>query len=292
MSSPRGLRQIVFLGVAFAMSLVILAGGASATPSPDQPNPQVFPPASKPYGKTYAEWGAEWWKWSMAIPYATNPIFDSDGSFCDVDQSGPAWFLAGSAGTTVTRSCTVPRGKAIFFPIIDILVDYPCPPEFGFEPPPGQSLEDFLTEVAVSLIDLVDVLAVEVDGVPLDDLFDYRGTSRLFTFTGDPSLTATFDPCITGSPQVGVSDGYFIMLAPLSAGDHTIHFQGAVTSFGFSLDVTYNLNVGGSSSLATAGAPVSRATGPVSNLKSLVKLPSAPSPARQKTWGELKILYR
>lgn len=37
-----------------------------------------------------------------------------------------------------------------------------------------------------------------------------------------------------------VSDGYYLMLAPLSAGQHTIHF--AVADF---LDVTYHVTVAG-----------------------------------------------
>jgi hypothetical protein len=40
----------------------------------------------------------------------------------------------------------------------------------------------------------------------------------------------------------GVTDGYWVILNPLSVGQHTIHFS-AQTNTGFSLDVTYNINV-------------------------------------------------
>jgi hypothetical protein len=86
-----------------------------------------------------------------------------------------------------------------------------------------------------------------VDGVTLQNPAAYRATSGLFTFTGDPSLTAVLDPCVTGSPQPGVSDGYWIMLAPLSAGTHTIHFRGVVTfadGSSFTTEVTDHLTVG------------------------------------------------
>ncbi len=154
------------------------------------------------------------------------------------------WFLAGTSGSAVTRSCTIPAGKSLLFPIINVENDYPCP-DPNFQPAPGQSLEDFLTEGAQYWIDHVTTLNVEVDGIPLQNLFGYRATSQLFTFTGDPSLTAAFDPCITGSPQPAVSDGYWIMLAPLSAGTHTIHFRGKEEfDWGsFEVDVTYNLTV-------------------------------------------------
>ena len=37
--------------------------------------------------------------------------------------------------------------------------------------------------------------------------------------------------------------GYYVLLLPLSAGQHTIHWAGAITFFPLSLDVTYNITV-------------------------------------------------
>jgi hypothetical protein len=107
-------------------------------------------------------------------------------------------------------------------------------------------LEEFLTEGARAIIDLVTQLEVVVDGQPLNDLFNYRATSRLFTFTADPSLVA-FDPCVTGTPQFGVTDGYWILMNPLPPGPHTIFFRGLVDFGGgstFEVQATYNLTVG------------------------------------------------
>ena len=88
----------------------------------------------------------------------------------------------------------------------------------------------------------MDSLEVEVDGVALQGLFGYRGTSGLLTFTGDPSWV-TLDSCITGSAQFGVSDGYWVMLAPLKPGAHTIHLLGGISAFGFEVNVIYSLTV-------------------------------------------------
>jgi hypothetical protein len=145
----------------------------------------------------------------------------------------------------VTRSCTVPAGKAIFFPVVNVINDFPCP-DPSFQPAPGQSLEDFLTEGANYYIDRVAELEIEVDGVLLRDPFRFRATSDLFTFTGDPSLTAVFDPCITGSPQEAVTDGYWIMVAPLAPGEHTLHFRGKIVfddGGAFESNATYALVV-------------------------------------------------
>jgi hypothetical protein len=62
-----------------------------------------------------------------------------------------------------------------------------------------------LAEGAKAVTDTTTELQVVVDGRSLNDLFDYRAVSPLFTFTADPSLIA-LDPCITGAEQDGVSD--------------------------------------------------------------------------------------
>jgi hypothetical protein len=55
-----------------------------------------------------------------------------------------------------------------------------------------------------------------------------------------------FDSCITGTPQYGVTGGYWILLRPLPSGQHTIFFR-AVIDFGggntFEVQVTYNLTI-------------------------------------------------
>ena len=224
------------------MAILSLAVASSAWADPgNRGKPRVLPPQSHPYGKSYGAWGAEWYKWVYSIPAAQNPISDTTGEFGDLHQSGPVWFLAGSFGTTVERTVTIPEGKGIFFPIFNYFNDYPCP-DTTFHPAPGQSLEDFLAAGAAALIDSASTLAVQVDGNELEHPFNYRAASHLVTFTADPSWV-TIDPCVTGSPQFGVSDGYWVMLAPLPTGEHTIHILATVDAWGFRLDVTYHITV-------------------------------------------------
>jgi hypothetical protein len=82
-------------------------------------------------------------------------------------------------------------------------------------------------------------LFAEVDGVKLRNLDAYLAISHLFTFTADPALAATYDPCITGSPQPGVALGYWLLLTPLTPGMHTLHFG----SEGWGQDITYQITV-------------------------------------------------
>ena len=247
-----------------------LAGtGSTAVVTPIDVAP--LPSQSNPYGASYATWGARWWQWAVSSPVGANPIQDEDGSFCDVGQSGPVWFLAGNFGGTTVRSCDVPVGKSIFFPIVNFYVNYPCPPEFGFEPAPGQSLEEFLQGFVDPFLDEATNLSLEVDGVSIGNVSDFRATSELFLLSFDPSWSS-LDPCVTGTPQPSIADGYWIMLPALPVGAHTIHFHGELPSFGFALDVTYNLTVfsrGGRGGIS-----------------------SGPGDVESAPWGVVKRLYR
>src|ERR1051325_2671947 len=104
----------VFLAVLFVSSVTASAQGFVAQPE------------SLPGGLSYQQWSARWWSWAYSIPLSMNPIFDTTGIDCALNQSGPVWFLAGTNGFSATRNCVVPAGKMIFFPIINLLNDYPC----------------------------------------------------------------------------------------------------------------------------------------------------------------------
>ena len=64
----------------------------------------------------------------------------------------------------------------------------------------------------------------------------FRATSAVFNFKGDPSLAA-FDPCVTGSLQPGVSDGYWVMLNPLTPGTHDLRFHEGTAQVIYTLKV-------------------------------------------------------
>jgi hypothetical protein len=56
--------------------------------------------------------------WGLKEPADTNPILDDTGADCRRNQHGNIWFLAGTFyGPPVERTCKIPAGKALFFPI-------------------------------------------------------------------------------------------------------------------------------------------------------------------------------
>ncbi len=245
----RTTRSLIVATVCGLVALAVMLPVNAALAQPNaalNANRHIYQPNFKPFGMTYGEWGAAWWQWAMSIPDKVNPILDPDGSQCAVAQQGPVWFLAGSGGTLpspVVRKCTIPAGKAIFIPIVNIFNDYPCP-DPAFQPAVGQSIESFLAEGAKKIIDAVDLLEADLDDEPVTDLDKYRGASRMVQFTGAANLNQVFDACITGSPQLGVSDGFWLMVKPFSvAREHTLRIKGGISTFPFVTEVTYHLTI-------------------------------------------------
>ena len=65
-----------------------------------------------------------------------------------------------------------------------------------------------------------------MDGAVLRMFVHTGQTLAPSNFTADKSLVGGGDPCITGTSQPGVSDGYWIMLTPLSPGTTSIDSAG------------------------------------------------------------------
>jgi hypothetical protein len=73
---------------------------------------------------------ADWWQWALSIPEAVHPLAfvgAESADYCAVGQHSGVWFLGGVIAATpvdpiegtVTRTCVVPQGAAIFFPVIN-----------------------------------------------------------------------------------------------------------------------------------------------------------------------------
>lgn len=189
------------------------------------------------HGETFAELTERWWQWLESIPYGVGPSADPSGANCGINQEGSVWFLAAPVGGTFNRACTVPAGKAILSPLFVVIDDYPCPdPTFG--PAPGQSLEGFLQADITQFVD--DPHASTTATLDSTPLHVRHVKTSLFAFTAAAS-NVQGDSCITGSPQLGVSDGYFVFIDPLPPGQHILHLRSVV--FGSLTDVTITLTV-------------------------------------------------
>ena len=221
------------LVLALALAVVLVGLGVSAAAAA---TPGVFPPQSHPFGSTYGEWQARWNQWADSLPIPDNPGLDETGEKCANGQTGHVWFTSfvTHPGTTV-RACTIPSGTAL----VVLVAANECS---TVEPPPFfGSNEAELRACATGGYDAVwgdSVLALTVDGVSVDDLLGYRSITPMFDFTL-PEDNVFGLPAGTGS---GVSDGVFVVLAPLSVGAHTIaiHIESPILG---TVDEIYNITV-------------------------------------------------
>ena len=210
----------------------------------------------RPHGvvaeKTLGEWSALWWKWAFAFPVNDNPLLDTSGAKSRFGDVGEVFFLAGLFGVpssgSVTRTATVPRGKFIFFPLVNFEND-----NVGVSP--RQTIDILISQID-GAIPGITALHASIDGQPVGDLFSHREASPVFAYT--LQLTDNLQqvvnhittPDAAGTVFPAVADGFYLMLRPLSPGTHVLKFGG--TSFGITLDVTYNLTV----TTAQSPAPV------------------------------------
>jgi hypothetical protein len=196
----------------------VLAGAAfAATPTS---HATVVPPTEKIAGHTQADWSRSWWQWAASFDDADSPIADKTGLHCQLKQSGPVWFLAGTYGTKRTiRSCTVPAGKYLFFPLINYV---------SFPTYQGSTSCDHTLAHAKQLTDDVSSLILELDGKRTAHLEAHRQATACFDLTGE-------------GVEPSAANGYYIMLRPLEPGTHTLNFGGILP--GMSQAVTYTLHV-------------------------------------------------
>jgi len=238
--------RLLLTAVVTAATLVVVA--AQPAQAGHDKNPGALGPGGQPYGQSYGEWGAAWWQWAGSFPSGKDPITEGDGQVvyggAQNQPRGPVWFLAGNFGGPVHRALTVPRGKALFLPLVNFVFWAPEDCEFlQLAHCRATDLKHKLREIQGQTVDLV----MTVDGTEFVGLDNYTGLSKPFPLTikeGDLFNGFGYPP---GVRDPAISGGHWMMLAPLSKGTHTLQWGGrsAAPEFAGSLpqDVTYTITV-------------------------------------------------
>jgi hypothetical protein len=192
------------------------------------------------YGQAIGNWGHAWWQWVSNFPAADDPILQDGNVDCFAGQSGKVWYLAGTFGGTAVRSCSIKKGKAIFFPLLNGIYWTPLDPAI-----PEDCTDEANCRAGVGAnMDALTSWTCTVDGTPCVWFTQaVRAQSDARPFNIPPGSSFTAFGYAPGVRQISVADGTWVMLDPLPRGTHEIHFT-ATTSGGFSLDVTYHLTVG------------------------------------------------
>jgi hypothetical protein len=239
------------------LSVAMTAEGANTMP---------YDPGLKVFGNTYSEWAEAWTDWAYSYPFETSPITDETGANCAQGQKGPVWFLAGSFFNTpdteivpIERDCTIPGGKALFFPIVNTLTFKPEYPSqdgnskcLAYKTDIEQTRCDIDTDLA-AMIGFIPttsddtrpepVLRVEVNGSAIADPFGYRVESAPGGYTFNVrkgSIFDEFDIYEPGPRPSAIAGGYWVMLPPLGAGKNDVRIY-VKTSDGTGFDVTYHI---------------------------------------------------
>ena len=187
---------------------------AAASPAhADVKEVTIVPPDATYHGKTYGEWSAAFWQYALALPVEDHPFLTEEIDF-SAGQKGSVWFWGAPDGP-FTRHISMPPGKALFLTVRDVEVStLEEPPFFG-------ATEEEQRDQANWFADRIIDLFVTINGVPVENIEDFRFTSPQFTFTA-PTPWVFGE---VGGTGTAVGDGYYLMLE-LPKGHHTIHYSG------------------------------------------------------------------
>ncbi len=238
-SSRRIHRRSVAFFLAVAVAGLVFGGALLAAGGPTPV--EVYPPNATVKGRTVAEWGALWWQWAVAGPKDVNPVADGTGQFCHNGEPEDVVFLAGTfGGPQVTRECTIPGGKEIFFPVLNNLCVV-CRTDR-----PRKNCGELKADCTAQ-IDAAVELKVTFDGVDIMDpanLFKHReayppvGCYQVFI---PPNSIAA---CESKWYEPACHEGIYLMIKPLPpGGPYDLRVYGRKDSPAFTVDVLYKLTV-------------------------------------------------
>jgi hypothetical protein len=217
------IKTVLIMTVLVLGAIVVLPLTASFNVHAATAQPKLLPLS------LYKTLSAKWWQYLLSVPPSTNPILDDNP--CDAKQKGAFFYLVGTFGGSAERTCTVPKGKSIFFPVVNVFATLDKnDPAFDTI----AKVKKFVTDN----INQASDLQASVDGVNIN-LDNARAQSQQFplkvpkdNILGGPEIAGTY---------LAIADGYWVGLKALSVGEHTIHFAGKVGTF--SVEVTYHIIV-------------------------------------------------
>lgn len=212
-----------------AVALAIAAGQALGVAAPS-----ALARDARVGGKPVSDYPALWWQWANTKRWGARPFQDPSGAQCALNQSGPVWFLAGTDGTdTVHRRCRVPTGRHLFLPVIAMLETA--------TPGVARTCEQVKKAAAANNEHAV-LVRVTLDGQAIH-ASSLRIASECFNaHTRSDYLTRNdgWSPAAT--------DGYWLMLAPLEPGEHSLvvsaHYANPGSPYGdLEQDFRYTLEI-------------------------------------------------
>jgi hypothetical protein len=215
-----------------AVAVILLVGSVYIVSASGNKNPGSLPPNSSVQGKTYGEWSVIWWQYVFSLPDDQNPLVGATGTDCAYERYGNVAVVVVDPLSPEPIECEVPSGTILF---LDILSAECSTLE---EAPFYGGNEEELRTCAEGFV--LDDLKATIDGRAIRNIEQYIHTSPLFEFTVPENNILGVEAGLTGQ---SVSNGAHLMLAPLTPGEHTIHFHASYPSLEFTVDTNYHISV-------------------------------------------------
>jgi hypothetical protein len=205
-----GLLLATAVGLAAAPVLAQDESAAAGSAAPGAAGPgsaaTVVPPGGEALGRTYVDWGADWWQWLMTVP----PIEDPAVADCQAGQGGEVFFIPHvPPDFTVAVDCTVGADQWILASAGGTIWDN--------SDGSGNTPEDLVAMVEAD-VPIFSEPAVSIDGVDVADMASYWVVNPGFTIEYAEDNVYEL-PAGSWDAAMG---GWFVMIPPLEPGAHTI----------------------------------------------------------------------
>jgi hypothetical protein len=213
----------------------MLASSAS-TVSAAKPAMQGFLPAdAHPLGYSLVDLGTAWNAWALSAPPEDNPFL---AERCEQSPNDPKiWFLpeANPYGGPPAVTCEVPQGAFLVFSPFFLSWSQAELIDLGMLDHPASEAE--LRAAVERDFALLDAVEVTFDGQTATkaDLADYIVVTDLDTLPAGNLIS--LDPTDT------MNKGFFMVIAPLSRGTHTLSATFNVPAFGIVCTLTITIEV-------------------------------------------------
>ena len=245
------LRGLLLGGLLATLPLGGCGGGGAGDP---RGGDYLLDPSKAHYGASFARWSQRWWQWAYELPATNHPLLDPVGTNAAVGQTDPVWFLGSEfcslyepCDGVATREITIPAGKALFFPLVNVSwTNQEC-----VEPDTTLTYTE-LRKLSADTVEGATDIFLSIDGDVVVDSPTflgaqiYRAQTEEFSYhvpadslflqiCNDTVVDVDHDPC--------AGDGLYVMISPLPVGTHTIRFGGAFPSLGFTTDAQSTIHV-------------------------------------------------
>lgn len=151
-----------------------------------------------------------WWQWVYGMPASGFPPIDLARVNCASQGADGIWFLMNSdSPQVVERTCELPLGSSVFFPVISNLV---------FSPPLAELTCDKAKDLANFERNLNYIMTVKLNGVAIR-LDDRNLVGSLECFDLLARIPSEQNP---PSYFPSATDGYWFMFNPLPVGSHKL----------------------------------------------------------------------